>query len=421
MEHLLRNNDPEVARILDQELTRQQQTLVMIPSENYASRAVMAATGSIMTNKYAEGYPEARYYHGCEHVDAVETLAIERAKKLFGADHANVQPVSGTQANMSIYYALLEQGDTVMAMSPDQGGHLSHGAKANFSGRFYKFVSYGVDRETEQIDYDRVEELALECKPRLIMTGASAYSRTIDFARFRQIADRVGAYLIADIAHIAGLVATGLHPSPVPFADVITSTTHKTLRGPRGAFILCRKELAKIIDKAVFPGVQAGPLMHVIAAKAVMFHEAMTPEFAVYSQQVIANAAALAARFTERGFRIVSGGTDNHLMLLDLRPQQLTGRAAANALRAANIVANFNTIPFDPQPPRLGSGIRPGSPAITSRGMHEAEMTQIADMIAEILLHPEDAEVCLAVKAQVSALCERFPIYGYMTREGEFI
>jgi len=421
MERTLRNDDPEVAQILDQELIRQQQTLVMIPSENYASRAVMAATGSIMTNKYAEGYPGARYYHGCEHVDAVESLAIERAKQLFGADHANVQPVSGTQANMAIYYGLLEQGDTVMAMSLDQGGHLSHGSKANFSGRYYNFVPYGVDCETEQIDYDRIEELVREFKPRMIMTGASAYSRTIDFARFRAIADTVGAYLVADMAHIAGLVAAGLHPNPVPYADIVTSTTHKTLRGPRGAFILCRKDLAKTIDKAVFPGVQAGPLMHVIAAKAVMFKEASTPEFKEYIRQVVVNAKTLADRFIARGFRIVSGGTDNHLMLVDLRPQNLTGRAAANLLREANIVSNFNTIPFDPQPPRLGSGIRPGSPAVTSRGMKEAEMVEIADMIANILSDPENTDVRQTVKGQVRNLCERFPIYEYMAREGEFV
>jgi len=418
---MLRQIDPQVAEILDRELTRQQQTLVMIPSENYASRAVMAATGSIMTNKYAEGYPGARYYHGCENVDDVEDLARERATRLFGAEYANVQPVSGTQANMAVYYGLLEHGDTVLAMSLDQGGHLSHGNRANFSGRYYQFVPYGVDCGTEQIDYDRVAELAKECQPKMILVGASAYPRTLDFARFRAIADSVGAYLMADMAHIAGLVAAGVHPSPLPYADVVTSTTHKTLRGPRGAFILCRKALAKTIDKAVFPGVQAGPLMHVIAAKAVMFKEAETPEFRAYQQQVIVNAAALAQSLLARGFRLVSGGTDTHLMLVDVRGQGLTGRNAANLLREANIITNFNTIPFDPQPPTQGSGIRPGSPAITTRGMREADMVEIARFMADILQHPDDADLRQAVKTEVATLCNRFPIYDYMRCEGEFV
>ena len=421
MERLLRQIDPQVAEILDRELVRQQQTLVMIPSENYASRAVMAATGSIMTNKYAEGYPGARYYHGCEYVDDVEELARSRAKSLFGAEHANVQPVSGTQANMSVYYGLLEHGDTVLAMALDQGGHLSHGNRANFSGRYYHFVPYGVDRATEQIDYDQIAALAKEHKPKMILAGASAYPRTLDFARFRAIADSVGAYLMVDMAHIAGLIAAGVHENPVPYADVVTSTTHKTLRGPRGAFILCRQALAKTIDKAVFPGVQAGPLMHVIAAKAVMFKEAEMPEFRAYQQQVLANAQALAQALRQRGFRLVSGGTDTHLMLVDLRGQNLTGRMGANLLREANIVSNFNTIPFDTQPPTQGSGIRPGSPAITTRGMKEAEMTVIADWMADILQHAEDAELRQAIKAEVIALCDRFPMYDYMQREGEYV
>ncbi|HEX2950155.1 MAG TPA: serine hydroxymethyltransferase [Armatimonadota bacterium] len=417
MERTLRQVDPEVAEILDRELERQQDTLVMIPSENYASRAVMAATGSIMTNKYAEGYPGARYYHGCENVDDVERLAIARAKELFGADHANVQPVSGTQANMAVYYGLLERGDTVMAMALDQGGHLSHGNRFNFSGKYYNFVGYGVDRETEQIDYDQVEALAREHKPKLIVAGASAYPRTIDFARFREIADKVGAYFMVDMAHIAGLIAAGLHQNPVPYADVVTSTTHKTLRGPRAAIILCREQYAKKIDKAVFPGVQAGPLMHVVAAKAVMFKEAMSPEFKAYQQQVVSNAKALAAGLMARGFRLVSGGTDNHLMLVDLRAQNITGRMAANILREANIVTNFNTIPFDPQPPTQGSGIRPGSPCLTTRGMKEAEMTQVANLMADVLLHADDASVRETVKGQVHELAKRFPIYSYLAQE----
>jgi len=421
MECMLRQVDPEVAAILDHELERQQQSLVMIPSENYASRAVMAATGSILTNKYAEGYPHARYYHGCENADDMEELAMERARQLFGVEHANVQPVSGAQANMAVYYGLLEHGDTVMAMALDQGGHLSHGSKANFSGRYYNFVPYGVDRETELIDYDQVEALAREHKPKIVLAGATAYPRIIDFPRLRRIADAVGACLMVDMAHIAGLIAAGVHPSPVPYADVITSTTHKTLRGPRGAFILCRQELAKTIDKAVFPGVQAGPLMHVVAAKAVMFKEAMAPEFVAYQQQVIANAKALADTLMGRGFRLVSGGTDTHLMLVDVRGQGLTGRAAADVLREANIITNFNTIPFDPQSPTHGSGIRPGSPAVTSRGMKEAEMTHIGNWMADVMLHPQDKVLRGDVRGDVQALCERFPIYDYMVREGEFV
>jgi glycine hydroxymethyltransferase len=332
MERMLRHVDPEVAAIFDHELTRQQQSLVMIPSENYASRAVMAATGSIMTNKYAEGYPHARYYHGCEFVDDVEELAAQRACQLFGVEHANVQPVSGTQANMAVYYGLLQHGDTVLAMALDQGGHLSHGNKANFSGKYYHFVPYGVDRETEQIDYDQVEALAREHKPKIVLAGASAYPRTLDFPRLRQIADAVGAYLMVDMAHIAGLVAAGVHPSPSPYADVITSTTHKTLRGPRGAFILCRQELAKAIDKAVFPGLQGGPLEHIIAAKAVAFGEALQPSFKTYIDQVVVNARVMGEAMVDSGLRLVSGGTDNHLMLVDLTPAGITGKDAEHLL-----------------------------------------------------------------------------------------
>jgi glycine hydroxymethyltransferase len=414
MERLLSEVDPEVADIVEREVTRQQDTLVMIPSENYASRAVMDATGSVMTNKYAEGYPGARYYHGCEHVDEVEALAIERAKKLFGADHANVQPVSGTQANMAIYYGLLEPGDTVLAMGLDQGGHLSHGNRVNFSGRYYHFVGYGVDRETELIDYDQVEKMAIEHNPKMIVVGASAYPRTLDFARFRDIADRVGAYLLADMAHIAGLVAAGVHPNPVPYADIVSSTTHKTLRGPRAAFILCKQELAKTIDRAVFPGIQAGPLMHVIAAKAVMFHEAAQPEFVEYQKNVLANAQALAATFKKRGFRLVSDGTDNHLMLVDLRKNNLTGLMAANLLREANIVINSNSIPYDPASPAKWSGIRPGSPCLTSRGMGEAEMVATANMICDVLANPGNAELREDVKLKVAALTGKFPIYSHL-------
>ncbi len=414
MERLLSEVDPEVAAIVEREVTRQQDTLVMIPSENYASRAVMDATGSVMTNKYAEGYPGARYYHGCEHVDEVEALAIERAKKLFGADHANVQPVTGTQANMSIYYGLLEPGDTVLAMGLDQGGHLSHGNRVNFSGRYYHFVGYGVDRETELIDYDQVEKLAIEHNPKMIVVGASAYPRVLDFARFRDIADRVGAYLLADMAHIAGLVAAGVHPSPVPYADIVSSTTHKTLRGPRAAFILCKQELSKTIDRAVFPGIQAGPLMHVIAAKAVMFHEAAQPEFVEYQKNVLTNAQALAATFKKRGFRLVSDGTDNHLMLVDLRKNNLSGMNAANLLREANIVVNSNSIPYDPASPAKWSGIRPGSPCLTSRGMGQAEMVATADMMCDVLSNPTDAELREDVKVKVAKLTQQFPIYSHL-------
>ncbi len=420
MERTLRQVDPEVAGIFDRELERQQDSLVMIPSENYASRAVMAANGSILTNKYAEGYPGHRYYHGCELVDEVELLAIARAKALFGAEHANVQPVTGTQANMSVYYALLEHGDTVLAMGLDQGGHLSHGNKINFSGKYYNFVGYGVDRETELIDYDVVAQLAREHKPKLIVAGASAYPRTLDFPRFRAIADEVGALLLVDMAHIAGLIAGGVHPNPVPYADVVSTTTHKTLRGPRAALILCKQEYAKAIDRAVFPGIQAGPLMHTIAAKAVMLKEAMAPEFKVYQQNVVKNAKVLAEIFLQRGFRLVSGGTDNHLMLVDLRSKGLLGGQGADALRAANIIVNSNSIPYDPAAPSKWSGIRPGTPSVTSRNMAEENMAQIGNWMCDVLESPEDLAVRESVKASVISLCKQFPIYDFMSYAGEF-
>jgi glycine hydroxymethyltransferase len=417
MERTLRVADPEVAAILDRELARQRDTLILIPSENYASRAVLAATGSIMTNKYAEGYPGRRYYHGCGFVDEVETLAIARAKQLFGAEHANVQPVAGAQANMSAYYALLKDGDKVMAMRLDQGGHLSHGSPVNFSGHYYQFVSYGVDRETEMLDYDALLAMAEAEKPKLIVAGASAYSRTLDFAQFRAIADAVGALLMVDMAHIAGLVAAGLHPSPVPYADIVTTTTHKTLRGPRSALILCREQYAKAVDKAVFPGIQAGPLMHIVAAKAVAFGEAMQPGFVDYQRQILANAKALERSFLGQGCRIVSGGTDTHLMLLDVKALGLFGKQAANLLYEAGICVNFNTIPFDTEPPARGSGIRPGTPCLTTRGMKEEEMAIVAGWVAEVLQHPEDESIRARVKEEVAQLCRRFPVYEYLHAE----
>ena len=420
MERTLRQVDPEIAGIFDRELERQQDSLVMIPSENYASRAVMAANGSILTNKYAEGYPGHRYYHGCELVDEVELLAIARAKELFGAEHANVQPVTGTQANMSVYYALLEHGDTVLAMGLDQGGHLSHGNKINFSGKYYNFVGYGVDRETELIDYDKVAELAREHKPKLIVAGASAYPRTLDFPRFRAIADEVGALLLVDMAHIAGLIAGGVHPNPVPYADVVSTTTHKTLRGPRAALILCKNEYAKAIDRAVFPGIQAGPLMHTIAAKAVMLKEALAPGFKSYQQQVVKNAKVLAEIFLQRGFRLVSGGTDTHLMLVDLRTKGLLGGQGADALRTANIIVSSNSIPYDPPAPSKWSGIRPGTPSVTSRCMAEAQMVTIGNWMCDVLENPTDITLREQVKEGVIILCNQFPIYDYMETGSEF-
>lgn len=402
--------DPEVFQAIEAEKQRQREVIELIASENYASPAVLEAQGSVLTNKYAEGLPGRRYYGGCEFVDVAESLAIERAKALFDADHANVQPHSGAQANMAAYFALLKPGDTVMAMSLAHGGHLTHGSPVNFSGRWFNFVPYGVDRETEQLDYDQIAALARKHRPRLIVAGASAYSRIIDFARLRQIADEVGATLMVDMAHIAGLVAAGLHPSPVPHAHVVTSTTHKTLRGPRGGFILCQKDLARNIDKAVFPGIQGGPLMHVIAAKAVAFGEAMQPEFAAYQRQVVVNARTLANELAAQGMRIVAGGTDNHLLLVDLSPVGVTGREAEEALDEVGIAVNKNMIPYDTRPPTVTSGIRLGTPAITTRGFGEAEIRHVAHLITEVIQHLGDEGVYRRVRREVRDLCQRFPL-----------
>ncbi|MBP9143996.1 MAG: serine hydroxymethyltransferase [Thermoanaerobaculia bacterium] len=403
--------DPEIAVEIAAEKERQNTGLELIASENFASRAVMEAAGSVLTNKYAEGYPGRRYYGGCEVVDRVETLAIDRLKRLFGAEHANVQPHSGTSANTAVYFAMLRPGDTLMGMDLSCGGHLTHGHRLSYSGRDFNVVAYGVDRATERIDFDEVERLALEHRPKLIVCGASAYSRTIDFARFREIADRAGSLLMADIAHIAGLVAAGLHPSPVPHCHFVTSTTHKTLRGPRGGVILCRQEFAKEIDRAVFPGLQGGPLMHIIAAKAVAFEEALSAGFRAYQAQVVANTATLAAALAAEGFRIVSGGTDNHLFLMDVASRGLTGKASEGALDAAQITVNKNTIPFDTQSPMVASGVRVGTAAVTTRGMKGPEMGEIARLISEVLAAPEDTGVQAAVRERVRRLCARFPLY----------
>lgn len=408
----LSQTDPEISRALYLEGKRQKETINLIPSENYASKAVLETQGSPLTNKYAEGYPGQRYYGGCGNMDTVESLAIQRAQELFHADHANVQPHSGAQANMSSYYALLEYGDTVMGMSLPHGGHLTHGAKVSFSGKSYNFIPYGVNRETERIDYPEVERLALEHKPRLIVAGASSYPRVIDFERFRQIADLVGAKLLIDMAHIAGMVAVGLHPSPLPYADVVTSTTHKTLRGPRGGFILCRQELASSIDSAVFPRTQGGPLMHVIAAKAVAFHEAMQPSFAQYQRAILDNALILASELNRLGLRLVSGGTDNHMVLVDITDTGVTGREAEDALGEVGIVVNRNAIPFDPRPPRLASGIRLGTPAVTSRGFGSSEMKRIAALIARVISNINDPQVHREAGDEVSEICSRFPVPG---------
>jgi glycine hydroxymethyltransferase len=413
----LARTDPEVYRAIQGELERQRFSLELIASENFCSRAVLEAQGSVLTNKYAEGYPRKRYYGGCQWVDVVEELARERLKKLFGAEHANVQPHSGTQANMAVYFAVLQPGDTILSMSLAHGGHLSHGHPASVSGKLYKIISYGVSRETEQIDYDEVRSLALEHRPKLIVCGASAYPRIIDFARFREIADEVGSFLMADIAHIAGLIAGGVHPSPIPWADFVTTTTHKTLRGPRGGAILCRKEFAELIDKAVFPGSQGGPLMHVIAAKAVAFGEAMRPEFAEYQRRIVENARALSRALAAEGFRIVSGGTDIHLLLVDLRPQGLTGVEAERLLEEVGVTVNKNAIPFDPQKPTVTSGIRLGTPAVTTRGMGPIEMAEIAKIIAHVLKERSDAARA-AARAQVRQLCERFPLYEALVGMG---
>ena len=408
----LAEQDPEVALAVQGEDERQRHSLVLIASENYASKAVLEAQAGVMNNKYAEGYPGRRYYGGCQYVDQVETLAIERAKELFGAEHANVQAHSGAQANMAVYFALLQPGDPVLGMRLDQGGHLTHGASVNFSGKLYHFISYGVDRNTETIDYDEVERLAQEHRPKVIVAGCSAYSRTLDFPRFRAIADAVEATLMADIAHPAGLIAGGVHPSPLPYAQVVTSTTQKTLRGPRGGLILCTAELGREIDFAVFPFSQGGPFMHVIAAKAVCFGEALRPEFARYAAQVVSNAQTIARELSEAGLRIISGGTDNHLLLVDLTPLGVTGREAEAALEQANIIANKNAIPFDPRPPRVASGLRLGTPAITSRGFKEEEAKEVARLIIRVLTNMEDEEVRHQVKQQVKELTSRFPIPG---------
>jgi len=406
----VRNADPVIAAVLDSEKYRQDEGLELIASENFASAAVRAAAGSVLTNKYAEGYPAKRYYNGCECVDEAETIAIERACKLFGAEAANVQAHSGSQANQAAYMALIEPGDTVLAMSLAHGGHLTHGLSVNFSGKFYNFVGYGVNRETEALDYDEIAALAREHNPKLIVAGASAYPRTIDFARLRAIADEVGAKLMVDMAHIAGLVAAGEHPSPVPYAEIVTSTTHKTLRGPRAGLILCREEYLRKVNSAVFPGLQGGPLMHVIAAKAICFLEAMSDDFKTYQKQVRLNAQVLAAALTDHGLRVVSGGTDNHLMLVDVRPKNTTGKAAATALAEAGITVNKNLIPFDPEKPTVTSGVRIGTPAVTTRGMQEAEMHQIAALIARAIEHQDDPSVLADVQNQVRELTSAFPL-----------
>ena len=408
----LGKTDPQVYAAIGQELNRQRTKLELIASENIVSRAVMEAQGSVLTNKYAEGYPGKRYYGGCEYVDVVEQLAIDRAKELFGANWANVQPHSGAQANMAVFFALLQPGDTILGMNLTDGGHLTHGSPVNISGTYYKVIPYGVDRETERIDYDALEMLAKEHKPKMIIAGASAYARTIDFARIRAIAAAVGAYFMVDMAHIAGLVAAGQHPSPVPYADVVTSTTHKTLRGPRGGLILGRdEELGKKINKAVFPGIQGGPLMHVIAAKAVAFGEALAPSFKEYGAQVVRNAAALADELMQHGCRIVSGGTDTHVMLVDLTNKDITGKEAQNLLDEVNITANRNTIPFEPRSPFITSGIRLGSPALTTRGFNEEDMREVARIIAHVLDAPADTARQEEARRRVAALCEKYPLY----------
>lgn len=412
----LAKTDPAVAEIIQRELQRQRDHLELIASENFTSAAVMAAQGCVMTNKYAEGLPGKRYYGGCEYIDQVEQLAIDRVKQLFGAAHANVQPHSGAQANFAVFLALLEPGDTIMGMDLSHGGHLTHGSPVNVSGKWFNVCHYGVSQETERLDYDQIRELALQHRPKLMICGYSAYPRVIEFDKFRAIADEVGAYLLADIAHIAGLVATGHHPSPIPHCDVVTTTTHKTLRGPRGGLIMTRDpELGKKLDKAVFPGNQGGPLEHVIAAKAVAFGEALQPEFKTYSGQVIANAQALANQLQQRGLKIVSNGTDNHLMLVDLRSVSMTGKKADQLVSEVNITANKNTVPFDPESPFVTSGLRLGSPAMTTRGMGTEEFTEIGNIIAERLLKPEDEATAQDCRRRVASLCDRFPLYPHLT------
>ena len=408
--------DPEIYAAIENETRRQEDGLELIASENFVSRAVLAAVGTILTNKYAEGFPGRRYYGGCEVVDVIENLAIERAKKLFGAEYANVQPHSGSQANMAVYMSYLEPGDTIVAMDLDAGGHLTHGSPVNFSGKLYKVVPYGVRREDERIDYDQLEQLVMENKPKLVVAGASAYARTLDFERFAKIARAGGARLFVDMAHIAGLVAAGEHPSPVPHAEYVSSTTHKTLRGPRSGLVLAKADYGKSLDSATFPRIQGGPLMHVIAGKAVAFLEALQPSFKTYQQQIRKNAHALATAMAERGFRLVSGGTDNHIVLVDLRPKKLTGKLAEHALDKAGITVNKNKIPFDPEKPMVTSGVRLGTPAVTTRGMKEAEMVKIADLINRALEKPEDESHLAAVKKDVRELAGAFPMYADLLR-----
>ena len=403
--------DPEIAAAIGEELGRQRNKIELIASENFVSPAVMEAMGSVLTNKYAEGYPGHRYYGGCEYVDKVEILAIERAKKLFGAEHANVQAHSGANANTAVYFAFLQPGDTIMGMNLSQGGHLSHGSPVNISGKYYNVVPYGVTHETERIDYDEFARIAKEAQPKLIVAGASAYPRVIDFERMAEIAHSVGAIFMVDMAHIAGLVAAGLHPSPVPYADIVTTTTHKTLRGPRGGLILCKEKYAKQIDKAIFPGVQGGPLMHVIAAKAVALGEALKPEFKEYAKQIIVNCQALAEGLIAEGFRLVSGGTDNHLLLVDVRGQKMTGKTAEHLLDEVGVTCNKNTIPFDPESPFVTSGIRLGTAAVTTRGFKEADMKEVAAIIGLVLNNPEDAEKQAEAAQRVAALCAKYPMY----------
>ena len=407
----LQATDPEVYAAIDAEEERQRNKLLLIASENFASPAVLAAQGSLMTNKYAEGYPGKRYYGGCQYVDQVEDLAIQRCKQIFGADHVNVQPHSGSQANMAAYLSVLKPGDTILGMDLAQGGHLTHGSKVNFSGMIFRAFSYGVDRQTETIDYEAVQKLAEECRPRMIVVGASAYARTLDFPKFQTIAQSVGAYLMVDIAHIAGLIAAGLHPNPIPYADFVTTTTHKTLRGPRGGVVMCKAEHAKAVDKFIFPGMQGGPLMHVIAAKAVAFKEALSPAFKRYQQQVIANARILAQGLLDRGYKIVSGGTDTHLMLVNLTNKGITGKEADAALDAAGIIVNKNAVPYDEKPPAVASGIRLGTPIVSTRGMKEAEMKEIVSLVDRVLRHAQDPAVLDEVRGQAKALCSRFPIF----------
>jgi glycine hydroxymethyltransferase len=409
---ILAKSDPVVAEAIGLELSRQQNTIELIASENFVSPAVLEAQGSVLTNKYAEGYPGHRYYGGCECVDVVETLAIERAKALFGAEHANVQAHSGAQANTAVYFAFLQPGDVILGMNLSHGGHLTHGSPVNISGKFFQIAAYGVDPETQRIDYDQVRKLAMEHKPKMIVAGASAYPRIIDFAAMADIAKTAGAMLMVDMAHIAGLVAAGLHPSPVPYADIVTTTTHKTLRGPRGGLILCRAEYAKAIDKAIFPGIQGGPLMHVIAAKAVALQEAMSPQFNQYQKQILLNAQALSHKLTQEGFQLVSGGTDNHLMLVDLRKQKLTGKVAEKLLDEIGITVNKNTIPFDPESPFVTSGVRIGTPAATTRGLKEEDMVTIGHIIALVLTQPEAEAVRVQAREMVAALCRKYPLYA---------